>query len=157
MEIQIRYAVRAELARVNELRRAVSELHAQGRPDIFRPGFCEALREQVNLMFDSPDADVIVACLDGTICGFAMVRYVNRPESPYLCALRFYHIDEFGVDEAFRRRGVGTALLAFCRAEAARLDFPRLELDVWSFNTAAQAFYEAAGFRPSRTFLELCP
>ena len=40
MEITVRYADRAELPRVNELRKMVNELHANGRPDIFRPGFC---------------------------------------------------------------------------------------------------------------------
>ena len=39
--------------------------------------------------------------------------------------------------------------------EAARLGFPGLELDVWSFNEDAQRFYESAGFRTYRSFLEL--
>ena len=72
----VRYAAREDLPRVNELRQQVSDLHAAGRPDIFRPGF-----------------DVIVACLGETICGFAAVQYVDRPESAYLCARRFYHED----------------------------------------------------------------
>ena len=155
MEPVVRYAAREDLPRVNELRRQVNELHAAGRPDIFRPGFCEALRQHVFQLFDAPEFDVIVACIDGTICGFAAVQYVDRPESAYLCARRFYHIEEFGVDENFRRRGVGTALLRFCRAEAERRGFDRVELDVWAFNEAAQKFYEAAGFQTYRSHLEL--
>ena len=154
MELTTRYAVRGDLARVNEMRQAVSALHAAGRPDIFRPEFSGALRERAALALDAPDADVLVACLDGVVCGFALVQYVERAESSYLCAQRFCHIEEFGVDAAFRRRGVGTALLAFCRAEAARRGFSRLELDVWTFNEAAQKFYEAAGFCAYRTHLE---
>ena len=155
MELTTRYAVRGDLARVNEMRQAVSALHAAGRPDIFRPEFCEALRERAALALDAPDADVLVACLDGVVCGFALVQYVERAESPCLCAQRFCHIEEFGVDAAFRRRGVGTALLAFCRAEAARMGFSRLDLDVWAFNETAQKFYEAAGFGAYRTHLEV--
>ena len=47
MEITVRYADRAELPRVNELRKMVNELHANGRPDIFRPGFCAELQQHV--------------------------------------------------------------------------------------------------------------
>ena len=98
---------------------------------------------------------MIAACLDGTVCGFAIVQYIDRPASAYQCARRFYHIEEFGVDAAFRRRGVGAALLAFCKQEAARMQFPRVELDVWAFNEDAQRFYEAIGFRTYRSLMEL--
>ena len=93
MEPVVRYATREDLPRVNELRQQVSELHAAGRPDIFRPGFCEALQQHVYQLFDAPEFDVLVACVGETICGFAAVQYVDRPESAYLCARRFYHED----------------------------------------------------------------
>ena len=47
MSLSVRYAKREELGCVNELRRMVSELHAENRPDIFRPGFCEELQQHV--------------------------------------------------------------------------------------------------------------
>ena len=93
MEPVVRYATREDPPRVNELRQQVSELHAAGRPDIFRPGFCEALQQHVFQLFEAPGFDVIVACLGETICGFSAVQYVDRPESAYLCARRFYHED----------------------------------------------------------------
>ena len=153
--VTVRYAARDELQRINELRRAVSELHREGRPDIFRPGFCEELQRHVYQAFEASDADVIVACVEDVPCGFAVVKYIDKTESAYMCAQRFYHIEEFGVDERYRRCGIGTALLNFCKAEAKRLGFDRLTLDVWSFNEAAQKFYEAEGFEPYRHFLEI--
>ena len=66
MSITVRYAERSELDRGNELRQMVSSLHAAGRPDIFRPDFCAELQQAVYKTYDAPDADVIVACLDGT-------------------------------------------------------------------------------------------
>ncbi len=150
----VRLATRDELPRVNELRKTVSELHASGRPDVFRPGFCEELQQRLYTLFDDPTYEVIVACLGEVIGGFAVVQYVDRPESAYRRAGHFCHIEEFGVDEAYRRRGVGTALLAFCKSEAKRRGFERLELDVWSFNETAQKFYESAGFHPCRSYLE---
>lgn len=150
----VRYAKREEMEAVNRLRRSVSELHAQGRPDIFRAGFCEELQRHAYDAFASEKADVIVAEIDETVCGFALVQYIDRPASPYCCACRFYHIEEFGVDAAYRRRGAATAIMEFCRREAEKKGFARLELDVWAFNAEAMKFYEAIGFRPYRFFME---
>ena len=151
----VRRAKREELARVNALREEVSALHAAGRPDIFRADFSEALREHVYEKFDSADADVIVALCGGTVAGFAIEEYIVRPASPNTRPRRYYHIEEIGVDAAFRRRGVGRALADFFRAEAERLGFDRMELDVWEFNADALAFYDAVGFACYRRFLEL--
>ena len=155
MRPMVRYAKHEELPRVNELQQMVSELHAAERPDIFRPGFCDELRQHGYSMWEAPDADVIVAEADGRIVEFALVRYIDRPASPYMCARRVYHIEEFGVDAAYRRGGVGTALIEFCRAEAAQRQFEKMELDVWAFNEGAQKFYEAAGFTVCRSYMEI--
>lgn len=44
-KITVRFAAENELARVNELRGQVSRLHAENRPDVFRPDFCNELRQ----------------------------------------------------------------------------------------------------------------
>ena len=97
---------------------------------------------------------MIVACVENEPRGFAVVQYIDKPESAYMRAQHFYHIEEFGVDERYRRCGIGTALLCFCKAQAKNRGFDRVTLDVWTFNESAQKFYAAAGFQPYRCFLE---
>ena len=155
MGIEVRLARRDELPRVNELRRQVNDVHVDGRPDIFKPGFNEALQNHVYDEFDDPNADIIVALADGVIAGFATVQYIRRPESPYTLPRDFYRVEEFGVDSAFRRRGVATALVAFVRRDARAKGFPRVELDAWAFNEGAIAFYNGAGFKPFRVYFEM--
>ena len=140
---------------MNELRAMVNELHVEGRPDIFRPGFTDELKNYIYQKFDSENSDVIAALINGKICGFAMVEYIDRPASPYRLSQRSVVIDELGVDTAYRRRGVASALVAFCRQEARRKGFERIELNMWEFNEAALSFYEAVGFRTFRRYLEL--
>ncbi len=41
-----------------------------------------------------------------------------------------------------------------CKADARKKGFPRIELDMWSFNESALAFYEAEGFTTYRRYLE---
>ncbi len=154
-EITVRPARREELERVNALRRQVNDLHVAGRPDIFRPGFGEALRNHVYDAFDDAQTNVIVALLGGEIVGFATVQYIHRPESPYTLARDFYRVEEFGVDTAHRRRGVATALVAYMKKDAVDKGFDRLELDVWAFNEGALAFYEAVGFTTYRRYMEM--
>ena len=153
--IEVRPAKREELERVNELRRMVNDLHVAGRPAHFRPGFNAELQGHLYERFEADESDVLVAAVNGEVAGFATVQYVHRPESPYTLPLDFYHLEEFGVDAAFRRRGVATALVEYMKADAKTRGFTRLDLDVWAFNDSALAFYEAAGFTTYRRYMEL--
>lgn len=155
MEIRIRPGTEADAAAINRLRAQVNALHVEGRPDIFKPGFGETLQNHLFVYFDSEENGVLVAEAEGAVAGFALVDYIRRPESPYNLARNFYHVAEFGVDVAFRRRGVATALVDAMKQDALRRGFARIELDVWAFNRGALAFYEAAGFRCFRRFMEM--
>ena len=155
MSIEIRPVRRDELARVNEIRSMVNDVHVNGRPDIFRPGFGEALQNHVYEEYDDPDADIIVALSDGVIAGFATVQYIRKPETPYTLPRDFYRVEEFGVDSAFRRRGVATALVKYMKQDARSKGFPRVELDASAFNEGAIAFYKGAGFNPFRVYFEM--
>ena len=150
----VRYATREELERVNELRKIVNEVHCNGRPDIFKVGFCKELEEFVYTLWEGNNSDVIVVLRDNEICGYACVDYVDRPESPYNLARGFYHINEFGVDEKYRRQGVATELFDFIKQEATAKNFHKVELDMWEFNDGALKFYESVGFITYRRFME---
>ena len=43
----VRFAKEEDLARVNELREMVNEHHVAGRPDMFKPGFGQELRDYI--------------------------------------------------------------------------------------------------------------
>ena len=151
----VRFATEADLPAVNRLRREVNDLHVAGRPETFTPGFCPELENYLYTIMDDPDLDVVVAEEAGEIRGFAVLHEIHRPENPFKLADRFLDIDEFGVAEAWRRRGVGTALIDFCRASAKERGFDRLELNMWEFNRGALAFYEAVGFTTYRRYMEI--
>lgn len=150
----VRYATREELERVNELRKIVNEVHCNGRPDIFKDGFCKELQGFVYTLWEGDSSDVIIALRDNKICGYACVDYVEKPESPYNLARKFYHINEFGVDEKYRRQGVATELIDFIKKEAVDKNFDKIELDMWEFNDGALKFYESVGFVTYRRFME---
>lgn len=150
----VRFARVEELARVNELRKVVNDLHVDGRPDRFKSGF-EDVSKQLSEMWNSDEFDIIVAERDGIICGYACVKHAEKKETPFTKAMKFDHVDEFCVDEAFRRQGVATDLIEFIRENAQKRGISKIELNVWSFNEGAVRFYESVGFKTYRRLMEL--
>lgn len=150
----IRYAKREELESVNKLREQVNELHVKGRSDIFRADGWPLIESNIYTRFDEDSSGVIVADMDDEIVGFAVVQYISRPETSFGKARRFYHIEEFGVDENHRRKGIATSLINFAKEDAKKLGFERVELNMWEFNEGALAFYESVGFKTFRRYME---
>jgi len=150
----VRIAEKKDLARINDLRKQVNTIHCEGRPDIFRTGFCNELRDFVYDTWEFDNSDVIAVVRDDVICGFACVEYITLPLSAVTRKRSFYHISEFGVDEEYRRQGVATELFEFIKKHAKSKGLDRIELDVWEFNDTALRFYESLGFCTYRRYME---
>ena len=153
--MNVRFARDDELDQVNVLRKQVNDLHVAGKPDVFKPGFCDELRDFVHVIRNDPEQDIVVAEQDGDILGFAVLHHIYKPENPFMYERDFLDIDEFCVDEAHRRQGIATAMMAFIREYAQQKGFHRIELNMWEFNQDALAFYEAAGFATYRRYMEM--
>ena len=152
--MNVRIARDDELNQVNALRKQVNDLHVAGKPEVFKPGFCDELRDFIHVIRNDPEQDIVVAEQDDTILGFAVLHHIRKPENPFMYERDFLDIDEFCVDEAYRRTGVGTELMQFIRSYAEELGFSRIELNMWEFNADALAFYEEIGFKTYRRYME---
>ncbi|MBR4235891.1 MAG: GNAT family N-acetyltransferase [Clostridia bacterium] len=106
-------------------------------------------------VWNDPRHKIVAAERDGRICGFALLNHITRPENPYMYERDYLDIDELCVDETQSRTGVGTAMIDFIKTYAAEQGFSRIELNMWEFNTDALEFYEAAGFKTCRRYLEM--
>ena len=139
-QIIIRFAKENELARVNELRKQVNDLHVEGKPE---------------KIWEDPEQKIVVAELNGVICGFAVLHHIHRPESPFMQERDFMDVDEFCVDKEYRRQGIATEMISFIRNYTKEKGIKRLELNMWEFNQDALAFYEAVGFKTYRRYMEM--
>ena len=99
----------------------------------------ERVRE--SLFGARPDAEVIIAELDGEPVGFALFFHNY---STFLARRRLYLEDLF-VKPVARGRGVGRALLARLAAVAVERDCGRLEWSVLDWNEDAIRFYRSVG------------
>lgn len=150
----IRFAQSNDIPQINKLREQVNSIHVQGRPDIFKAGFCQELQDHAAWYLQSENNDILVDDRDGEIVGMVMIDYISKPESPYGLAREFCHVAEICVDEKWRRKGIAHQLMASVCSEAKKRGLAKIELDVWAFNDALD-FYEAEGFRVYRRFLEM--
>ena len=151
----VRFAKESELDRVNELRKQVNDIHVEGKPDVFKPGFGQELRDLVKVIWNDPEQEIVVAEDDGVICGFAVLHHINKPENPFMKERDFIDIDEFCVDKDHRRKGAASEMVSFIKKFAREKGFKRIELNMWEFNQNALAFYEAAGFKTFRRYMEM--
>lgn len=86
-----------------------------------------------------PDTNVLVARDEGGLLGFGIMIY--REQHAHLCL--------FAVRPDGRRRGVGSALLAWLERVAQVAGVQRLSLEARHDNAPAIAFYQEHGYRTS--------
>jgi N-acetylglutamate synthase-like GNAT family acetyltransferase len=112
------------------------------------PASALELGERLERLTDHPDAEVLVAELDGEVAGVAAYQLIDLLERPDPQC----RITALVVDNRYRRRGVAFALLHTIEESARGLGCFRLEVTTRSERADALAFYRAAGFdeRPHR-------
>ena len=103
-----------------------------------------ALRE--TLFGDRPQAEVVVADVDGAPAGFALFFHNYSTWE----ARRGLYLEDLFVRPAARGRGVGRALLEHLAGVAVARGCGRFEWSVLDWNAPAIGFYEALGAREMR-------
>jgi ribosomal-protein-alanine N-acetyltransferase len=84
-----------------------------------------------------PDVNVLVACCDAHIAGFAIMRYGEDDA----------HLDLLAVAPPYRRTGIGRQLLEWLEKCAVVAGIFTVALEVRAGNEGAQRFYERLGYR----------
>ena len=83
------------------------------------------------------DVNVLVACSDANIAGFAIMRYGGDDA----------HLDLLAVAPAYRRAGIGRQLIEWLEKCAVVAGIFTVALEVRAENEGAQRFYERLGYR----------
>ena len=91
---------------------------------------------------DTDPADILVAEVDGTVCGWVSVaQAIPLPSHSHVL-----EINGLGVDPSMQGSGVGRLLVAAAIAEARRRGASKLTLRVLGTNPGARRLYESCGF-----------
>ena len=152
--MQIRRADERDVAGLDALLSQVLEVHAAGRPDLFRTGTRKYTDDELRALLADDARPVFVAVEGGRVLGHAFCVLEDHAGSACLQPVRTLYIDDICVDEAARGHGVATALYRHVVAYARRLGCHNVTLNVWECNPGARAFYDAMGLVPQKTCLE---
>ena len=98
--------------------------------------------ERIERVEADPSISLVVAEIDGEIAGFAALHTQNLIERDDIGS----HVAALVVGEAFRRRGVGEALMDALEDEARARGSRYLALNTAHRRAVAHAFYEALGY-----------
>lgn len=140
---------------MHQLLSQVLEVHAAGRPDLFRSGTRKYTDDELLAIFADDARPVFVAVDDeGTVLGHAFCEVEDLHESNNRQPMLSLYIDDICVSERHRHQHVGTALYQHVIGFARELGCYNVTLNVWACNPGAQRFYESMGMKPLKTCLE---
>ena len=135
MRVQIRRGRRTDFTAVMQL------LAASGAA--VPPPDRTTLRRFRNLVNDL-GTDFYLAVVDGALVGLVHVTYARQLSLPPAA-----RVEQLLVAEPFRRRGVGSALLAFAEQRAHRRGCGLLSCVLLPAESPARCFVEKAGLQPA--------
>ncbi|MGH7579717.1 MAG: GNAT family N-acetyltransferase [Gemmatimonadales bacterium] len=140
--------VRACFIELQELERALDPRIPAGASvaDAYMEGLFRRCEVSAGRLFVAED--------EGRVIGFVSVLGACVPDSPDDGSAPFAYVDDLVVLEAYRRRGVGSALLRRAEAYALACGRSSLRLRVKGGNQRARAFYARAGFTDYEVELE---
>ena len=145
----IRSATGADAPAISALNVEVQAVHAEALPHIFKPPSKGAFPPaEVASWFDDPRNHVYLACEEEESVGYIWARVLSLSETSYRYGLDVIYINHLVVGSARRRQGVGRALIEKVLCLARERGISMVQLDVWSFNEQARAFFRRQGFAP---------
>lgn len=145
--MEVRPLEEADLPTVRALLGALIREHAEQVPDVIR------LVEELDPFSNGENASLtlrLVAVVDGRVVGFAQGEIEMPPPHDALVERRFFALYDLVVEPSMRRHGVASQLLEACEAWLRERGVSSIELNVFSFNEDAIAFYQRNGFRVQR-------
>lgn len=153
MELNIRKAEIRDIPRISELLSQVLEVHAAGRPDLFKSGTTKYDETELAEIIGNPDRPIFVAEHSGVVVGYAFCVFQRHEErnSPRYTTL---YIDDLCVDEKSRGLHVGRTLYEYVLKFAKDSGCYNVTLNVWACNESAMKFYEKCGLQVQKIGME---
>ena len=151
----IRHAENTDRGRIGELLYQVHDVHAQKRPDIFKPGqrkYSDA--EIAALIADESKPFFVFEDASGVVQGYALCEWQITQDQLSLMDRKVLYLDDLCVNAACRGQQIGQKLYDHVVAFAKARQCHSLTLHVWSANEGARKFYERLGLKPLKTLLE---
>lgn len=154
--MEIRFAQNRDIPRIHQLLTQVNNVHAKGRPDLFKSGNRKYTDEQLRQIIANVEHSPIFVLVDDNdmvlgYCFGIVEQFINDNNRTDVKTL---YIDDLCVDEKYRRQHIARRLYDHVVDYARSNGFYNITLNVWECNPVARAFYDNCGMKPLKTYLE---
>lgn len=132
---------------VERLRCLYSELEIDAvkyQPEHFVMGYRDD--DFFKSIFESGNQDILVAEVDGTVIGFSHIMILKQKNIACLKPQTVVYIQDMGVLECERSKGIGTLLLNASKEYGKRRGADFIRAEVFPQNIDGMRFYERNGF-----------
>lgn len=123
----------------------VGQVHAEGRPDLFRQGAQKYNESQLEAILADENRPIFIAEEEGRALGYCFCRFDEVEENACVNGRRELYIDDLCVEETCRGKHIGQAIYRHIQHWARQQGFHYITLHVWSFNENAEKFYRSLG------------
>lgn len=153
--MKIRRAEIKDSDRINELLFQVAEIHANGRPDIFKTATKKYSDQELIEIIGNDDSPIFVATDENDyVLGYAFCVFEITKDNLLLQDRKTLYIDDICIDESHRGKHIGKMLYDYVLCFAKENEFDNITLNVWAFNEGACKFYENCGMTPLKITME---
>ena len=144
--MQIRTAAKQDALLLSRLNVHVQRLHAEAYPDVFRyPEEDDFALSFFEMVLDNPAFHIYIA-EDPQPAGYIICKVVHGTGNPFMFARSYLHIDQISVEPDQQGKGIGEALINRADQLAQEEGLPTIDLNSWSFNQDAHAFFHSQGY-----------
>ncbi len=156
MKVTFRKAEPKDATKIAEMLIGIGALHHNGRPDIYKDNLQKYNESDVlEILKDKNMPVYVMADEKDEVAAYAFCQIKEVSESKALVGRKFMYIDDFCVDEKYRKMHIGQTLMEKVTEEARKMDVSSIELNVWEFNESAIKFYEKCGFTTQKREMEI--
>ena len=154
--MEIEFTIEKNVDQLLRLNESVHNLHYAAHTDRFSP-FNRSLFRPWFEKFLQQDQVICVFVKEGMeYIGYALLIHKKSHSSNPFSNAEFesLYIDQMSIEKEYQNLGVGKRLIDFVKKLAAEKGIPKVQLDVWSDNLVAKAFYLKNGFSTYREIME---
>lgn len=150
----IRKAQKSDIPQLAEIYKQLHTFHCNLRSDYYKMPEDDFFVTDLEDVLKNEEMTVIVSECNSEITSYAVIFYIDM-DSPVNLPIKKCFIEQFAVNEKFRRKGMGKRLITYIKKLAAENNCQSVELGVWCENYNAVEFYSEMGFVPRTYKMEI--
>ena len=152
-KIQVTIATADDIVPIGKIAYQVAAVHYRQTAKEFKKPTITSQTAYIRESIADKDILVLKAQIEGVVVGYVIV-YFNTYPSKYFCFNKRAFIGSIGVDKNYKRQGVGKALLKAVENRVKKRNIYVVEVDYYSFNTAAEVLYKCCGYKEKKRYME---